>query len=63
MIAAINAAKEKDLDVTLVDRDISITLKRAWKTMKFREKFRLIWEFLKAVVGFEEEELEQIVLK
>ncbi len=63
MVAAIKAAKEKNLDVTLVDRDISITLKRAWKTMKFREKFRLMWEFLKAVVGFEEEELEQIDLK
>ena len=63
MIAAMNEAKKHDLDVALVDRDISITLKRAWKKMGIREKFRLTWEFLKAILGYDEEELEELDLK
>ncbi|MCJ2512966.1 MAG: TraB/GumN family protein [Candidatus Thermoplasmatota archaeon] len=63
MIAAINEAKKNNLKIALVDRDISITLKRAWKKMGFREKIRLTWEFLKAIVGYEEEDLDQIDLK
>ncbi len=63
MITAMEEAKRHKIKVELVDRDISITLKRAWKKMGFREKFRLTWEFLKAMVGFEEEELEEIDLK
>ena len=63
MIAAVDIAKEKKIDVALVDRDISVTLKRAWKKMGFREKMHLIWEFLKAIVGFDEEELEELDLE
>ena len=63
MITAMEEAKRHKIKVELVDRDISVTLKRAWKKMGFREKFRLIWEFFKAMVGFEEEELEEIDLK
>ena len=63
MIAAMDEAKKHKLDVALVDRDISITLKRAWKKMGFREKFRLTWEFLKAMLGFDEEELEGLDLE
>jgi pheromone shutdown-related protein TraB len=63
MVAAINEAKKQNIKVALVDRDISITLKRAWKKMGLREKFRLIWEFLKAMVGYDEEELEELDLK
>ena len=63
MIAALDVAKENKLEVALVDRDISVTLKRAWKKMGIREKFRLIWEFLKAIVGYDEEELEELDLE
>ena len=63
MIAAMQEAKKFGLKVALVDRDISITLKRAWRKMGIREKFRLTWEFLKAMLGFEEEELEDLDLK
>jgi len=63
MIAAINEAKSHNLDIALVDRDISVTLKRAWRKMGFREKFRLFWEFMKAMVGYEEEDLEDLDLK
>jgi pheromone shutdown-related protein TraB len=63
MIVAIDEAKKQGVPVALVDRDISITLKRAWKKMGVREKFRLFREFLKAVLGYEEEELGELDLK
>ena len=63
MIAAMQEAKKHNLEVALVDRDISVTLKRAWRKMGFREKFRLTWEFLKAILGYDEEELEELDLK
>jgi pheromone shutdown-related protein TraB len=63
MIAACEEAKSNNLEVALVDRDISVTLKRAWRKMGFREKTRLAWEFMKAIVGYDEEELENIDLK
>jgi pheromone shutdown-related protein TraB len=63
MIAAMNEAEKQGIDVALVDRDIAITLKRAWRKMGIREKFRLIWEFLKAIIGYSEEELEDLDLK
>lgn len=63
MIAAIKEAEKHNLEVALVDRDISITLKRAWRKMGIREKFRLTWEFLKAIVGYDEEELEELDFK
>lgn len=63
MIAAMDEAKKHGLKVALVDRDISITLKRAWRKMGIREKFRLTWEFFKAIMGYEDEEMEELDLK
>ena len=63
MIAALKEAEKKNVEVALVDRDITITLKRAWRKMGIREKFRLSWEFMKALVGYDEGELEKIDLK
>ena len=63
MIAAMKEAEKHNLTVALVDRDITITLKRAWKRMGIREKFRLTWEFLKAMIGFEEEDLDELDLE
>ncbi|HDM66982.1 MAG TPA: TraB/GumN family protein [Thermoplasmatales archaeon] len=56
MLAAIEEAEKQGIPVTLVDRDIAITLKRAWKKMGFREKTRFTWEFLKTLLGLEEVE-------
>ncbi len=63
MIAALKMAKKKKIAIALVDRDISITLKRAWRKMGIREKWRLSWEFMKALVGYSDEELEELDLK
>ena len=38
LLAAVVAAKEAQLEVALVDRDIQTTLRRAWKRMGLREK-------------------------
>ncbi|UCF08032.1 MAG: TraB/GumN family protein [Thermoplasmata archaeon] len=58
MMAAIKAAEAKNKRVELVDRDIAITLRKAWRTMGLREKLRLFWEFNKAMVGYYDEEEE-----
>ncbi|MEF8878925.1 MAG: TraB/GumN family protein [Candidatus Thermoplasmatota archaeon] len=63
MVAAIESADEYSLGILLADRDITITLKRAWRKMGFLEKIRLVWELLKALVGFEEEEIEELDLE
>ncbi|MEM0492657.1 MAG: TraB/GumN family protein [Candidatus Thermoplasmatota archaeon] len=54
MIAAIEEARKYGIDVALVDRDITVTLKRAWHRMNLREKFRVVWEFMKAIFGYDE---------
>jgi pheromone shutdown-related protein TraB len=63
MIAAMQEAEKHNIKVALVDRDITVTLKRAWQKMGVREKFRVIWEFLKAMLGYDEGELEDLDLK
>ncbi|UCE75284.1 MAG: TraB/GumN family protein [Methanomassiliicoccales archaeon] len=64
MLAAVKEAEKNAIRVELVDRDITITMRKAWRTMGFREKFRLFWEFSKAMVGYSDEEeidLEEIM--
>ncbi len=52
LLAAVEVANEKELEVELIDRDIQVTLRRAWKKMKLREKFRILYSLL----GDDEEE-------
>ena len=54
LLAAVEVAKENDLEVKLIDRDIQVTLRRAWKKMKFREKFKILYSLL----GEEEDEAD-----
>lgn len=48
LLAAINVADEAEIPVELIDRDVIITLRRAWHKMGIREKWRvlnaLLWE-------------------
>ena len=46
LIAAVEEAKAADLEVALVDRDIQVTLRRAWKNMRFGEKYRVLTSLL-----------------
>jgi pheromone shutdown-related protein TraB len=59
LLAAVNAAKEAQLEVALVDRDIQTTLRRAWKRMGLREKMGLLW----ALMAEDDEEEEEIDLE
>ena len=48
LLAAVKAAEESNIPVEMIDRDVVITLRRAWHRMGFREKWRvintLLWE-------------------
>lgn len=46
LIEAVNIAKKNNKEVVLIDRDIQTTLRRAWKRMKLREKFGLLWSLV-----------------
>ena len=54
LLAAVEEAKSRDIKVELVDRDIQTTLRRAWKRMRLREKFRLF----KALIEEDDEDEE-----
>ncbi len=59
MIEAIKSGKKASAKIALLDRDIQITLKRAWKEMKFMEKFKLMFGLIAGLIqpGEIEEEL------
>jgi pheromone shutdown-related protein TraB len=58
MLAAAEAAKEHGAEISFIDRDITITLKRAWRKMRFMERTKVFWELMKLVAPPEEEEME-----
>jgi len=49
------------LDVELIDRDIQVTLRRAWKKMKFREKFKILYSLLGEEEDEENPDLEELL--
>ena len=52
LLAAVNAAEESDIPVEMIDRDVVITLRRAWRKMGMIEK----WRILNALLWEEEDE-------
>ncbi len=58
MMAAIEAARRRNMAVALIDRDIGITLNRVWHKMSLREKFRIISSLLLATLGFGKEQID-----
>ncbi|WP_414470347.1 TraB/GumN family protein [Methanobacterium sp. ACI-7] len=59
MLAAINAAREVDARVALIDRDISITLNRAIKKMSFIEKMKFMYGIIASFFS-KDDEIEDI---
>jgi pheromone shutdown-related protein TraB len=51
MMTAVNLSKSNHKILHLVDQDIEITLKRFSKVFTWREKFRLVWDIIKAPFG------------
>ncbi len=60
MIKAINIAEEKGKRVELVDRDVNLTLKRAWSLSKFSDKIKIIEVLLESIFSNEKIEKEEI---
>ncbi len=63
MISAINSSELVGADTVLADRDLQVTLKRAWKSMSFMEKIKILSQLVFAVGQGEdisEEEIERL---
>jgi len=62
MVKALEMAKEKNIPIALVDRDIGVTLKRALNRMGFKEKIKILFGLVSGI--FEEEKVtEEMVEK
>ena len=61
LLAAIEAAEEADVPVELVDRDVVITLRRAWSKMGLREKWRVMDAFLWQEDDADEASVEELL--
>ena len=57
MMAAVEAARNRGLEVALIDRDIGVTLTRFWAKMRLREKFRMFYSLALASLGFGTEQI------
>ncbi len=63
MLAAIDMAEKRGIEVALIDRDIGITMGRFWAKMKLREKLKMVYSLIMASLGIggtEEINIEQI---
>ena len=58
MVEAINLAKKYNLKLALVDQDITITLKKLSKEVRFREKFKIFKDILKGMFSKKQEVLK-----
>ena len=57
LLEATKVAKEHDIPITLGDRDVRITLRRAWNSMSFFEKMKLLSFGLAGI--FEKQEISE----
>ena len=63
LMEAANTAQEHDIPVSLCDRDVRVTLRRAWASMTLWNKSELVVELVRSVVDrpeIDEEELRRI---
>ncbi|MFH1656970.1 MAG: TraB family protein [bacterium] len=60
MIQAVAVAKNLASQIVLIDRDIQITLKRAWGEMKFLEKIKFLYILLSGIIFPEEMDKELV---
>ena len=61
LLEAVNLAEALGLQVELIDRDIQVTLRRAWRKMKFREKFKILFSMLGEEDNDVEVDLDEIL--
>lgn len=60
MLAGLKTAEEADMPVSLIDRDINITLRRALGNLSWIERFRLVGAAVEGFFTDEEVEIEDI---
>ena len=58
MVEAVRVAEEKQIPVTLLDRDVNVTLKRALQKMGFIEKVKMLFSIVS--IFFPDEEKQKI---
>lgn len=61
LLEATKAAQENNIPLALVDRDVRITLRRAWAAMSFWEKLNLLAGGVAGAAGAEEEITEEVL--
>jgi pheromone shutdown-related protein TraB len=54
MLRAIKSAEDIGAHIHLADREIRTTLLRAWRNMRFRDKFKLLYQLIGSFTGVEE---------
>ncbi len=60
MMEAIKIAEEKSKKIVLVDRDVNLTLKRAWMLSSFSDKMKILEVLLESIFSNEKIEKEEI---
>jgi len=60
MLEAVRIAEERGAEVLLADRDITVTLKRAWSAMSSFERMGVVWDMMKGLFLVVEEEKEEV---
>ncbi|HTX44353.1 MAG TPA: TraB/GumN family protein, partial [Methanocella sp.] len=58
MLAAIEAADERGLQVALIDRDLGVTLSRFWNKMTLREKLKMLYSLVLAGLGIGTQDID-----
>ena len=61
MKAAMDGAEQRQLPLWLIDREVGTTLKRAWRSVGFWQRFGLLGGLLASV--FEREQIEQVEIE
>ena len=61
-IAAVRLAQSRGIPLALVDQDIEVTLRRFSAALTWRERFRFVGDFLRAIV-FQKREMRRLGLE
>jgi pheromone shutdown protein TraB len=60
MISAVKIAKERGKNIELIDRDVNITLKRAWSLSKFSDKIQILEVLMESIFSREKVKKEEV---
>ena len=63
MRAAVEEAEARGIRISLIDRDIRITLRRFWRSLSFIEKLKMFYALVVSITHIEEEEIDIEELK